>query len=419
MNSGPEAGHARRNDSVKLLVFAHKPPPHHGQSYMVQLLLQALKSEGRAPGQESADSIEVFHVDVRLSRDTRDIGQARGGKVFLLLKFCLQAVWCRLRHGVTAFYYVPAPPSRAAIYRDWIVMMLCRPFFQQVVFHWHAVGLGEWLVKFARPWERWITQMLLGKVDLSIVLGEFNRADAQQLAPRRIAVVPNGIPDPCPRFDAEVLPRRLTRIAARKALLRGGLAAGSGGDVRVFKVVFIGVCFSEKGLFDAVEAVAFANQRLANGPIRIKLQVAGSFWVEAERERFFQRIQQTDLAQSGPWVEHLGFVTGEQKARLLAEADCLCFPSYYSAESFGLVLCEAMANGLPIVTTRWRTIPELLPGTASVVVDIQSPQQIADGLISLLEQEYDPALRRRFLEHYTDAQFSQNVVRALRTLGQS
>ena len=24
---------------MKLLVFAHTPPPHHGQSYMVQLLL--------------------------------------------------------------------------------------------------------------------------------------------------------------------------------------------------------------------------------------------------------------------------------------------------------------------------------------------------------------------------------------------
>ncbi len=27
---------------MKLLVFAHTPPPHHGQSYMVQLMLNLL-----------------------------------------------------------------------------------------------------------------------------------------------------------------------------------------------------------------------------------------------------------------------------------------------------------------------------------------------------------------------------------------
>ena len=35
-----------------------------------------------------------------------------------------------------------APGKRAALYRDWVVMVLCRPFFRQVIHHWHAVGLG-------------------------------------------------------------------------------------------------------------------------------------------------------------------------------------------------------------------------------------------------------------------------------------
>ena len=32
---------------MKLLVFAHTPPPHHGQSYMVQLMLEGFGGDAR------------------------------------------------------------------------------------------------------------------------------------------------------------------------------------------------------------------------------------------------------------------------------------------------------------------------------------------------------------------------------------
>ena len=38
------------------------------------------------------------------------------------------------------FYYVPAPGKRVALYRDWLVMFICRPFFSGVILHWHAVA---------------------------------------------------------------------------------------------------------------------------------------------------------------------------------------------------------------------------------------------------------------------------------------
>ncbi|HTD88545.1 MAG TPA: hypothetical protein VK850_18370, partial [Candidatus Binatia bacterium] len=117
---------------MKLLVFAHKPPPHHGQSYMVQLLLDGLKGS----------AIRVYHVNARLSDDLEDIGRMRWLKVFALFRYCLQAIWLRVTQGVNYFYYVPASGHRAPLYRDWIVMLLCRPFFKRVIYHWHSAGLG-------------------------------------------------------------------------------------------------------------------------------------------------------------------------------------------------------------------------------------------------------------------------------------
>ena len=45
--------------------------------------------------------------------------------------------------------------------------------------------------------------------------------DAEKLYSRQITVVSNGIPNPCPRFEREVLPRRKARFTARKKLLSG------------------------------------------------------------------------------------------------------------------------------------------------------------------------------------------------------
>src|SRR5277367_3036947 len=126
---------------MKLLVFAHTPPPHHGQSYMVQLMLSGFGGNRRDPAnQKQARSthygIECYHVNAQVSRELEDIGDFRFAKLLSLMGYCLQAIWCRFRYGVTTLYYIPAPGKHSALYRDWIVMLLCRPFFPKIIFHW-------------------------------------------------------------------------------------------------------------------------------------------------------------------------------------------------------------------------------------------------------------------------------------------
>lgn len=79
----------------KVLVFAHVPSLHHGQSVMVQVTLEGLRAEMR---------FEVHHVDARVSDDSEDVGMFRPQKFIRLFKCILQAWWSRLRHGRMAFY---------------------------------------------------------------------------------------------------------------------------------------------------------------------------------------------------------------------------------------------------------------------------------------------------------------------------
>jgi glycosyltransferase involved in cell wall biosynthesis len=44
----------------------------------------------------------------------------------------------------------------------------------------------------------------------------------------------------------------------------------------------------------------------------------------------------------------------------LRNYDALIFPSYYQGEGHPGVLVEAMMAGLPIITTQFRSIPELV-----------------------------------------------------------
>ena len=89
-------------NAKKILVFAHVPPPHHGQSVMMQVLLDGLRADPR---------FEVHHVDARVSDDMEDSGSFRPQKVIRLFKCIWQAWWIRMRHGPMVLA-APVPSSR-------------------------------------------------------------------------------------------------------------------------------------------------------------------------------------------------------------------------------------------------------------------------------------------------------------------
>ncbi len=362
---------------MKLLVLAQTPPPVHGQSLMVQTLLDGLPASGLA----------VHHVNLGLSRDAADIGRWRPGKITATFGAALRAIAARFRHGCDTLYYVPAPGKRGALYRDWLVMLLARPFFKKLVLHWHATGLSAWLETEGTVFERGLTQSLLGRADLSLVLANELRADAEYLRARRIAIVPNGIADPA----ASAAPRR-------------ALAAGE-----PCEVLFLGLGSHAKGLFATLDALAIANQREAGA---FRLRFAGGF-ASAEDEREFQVRGRS----RGVAAHHVGFADAAQKDALLSSADVFCFPTRYPHEGQPLVLIEALAHNLPIITTRWRAIPSMLPAEGVWFVDATQPAQIADALWEARRRAATgDALRQHYLAHFTRERHLVTLAAALAEL---
>jgi glycosyltransferase involved in cell wall biosynthesis len=79
-----------------------------------------------------------------------------------------------------------------------------------------------------------------------------------------------------------------------------------------------------------------------------------------------------------------GYVTEEMLPPLLSGAHGVLYPSTY--EGFGLPVLEAMACGVPAVTTRLTSLPEV-GGEAALYVDAEDPRDLAKMLINLVSSE--------------------------------
>jgi glycosyltransferase involved in cell wall biosynthesis len=88
-------------------------------------------------------------------------------------------------------------------------------------------------------------------------------------------------------------------------------------------------------------------------------------------------------------TRYLGWVDAQDHEGLYAMATLVAFPSLY--EGFGLPPLEAMARGVPVVTTDRGSLKEVADG-AALMVDPESVTSIRNGIARLLR---DPAERER------------------------
>jgi len=108
----------------------------------------------------------------------------------------------------------------------------------------------------------------------------------------------------------------------------------------------------------------------------VKLVCTGSAFTKLEVEKFrYMGVEQSLVS--------VGLVNEEALFRLYKHAHCLLYTSRY--EGFGLPLIEAMSVGCPVVGANISCIPEIV-GTAGVLVDADSPNQVAQAILDLGNQ---------------------------------
>lgn len=91
-------------------------------------------------------------------------------------------------------------------------------------------------------------------------------------------------------------------------------------------------------------------------------------------------------------INFIGKVFGQQKEDLINESDILIAPSI-SQEPFGIVIAEAYAHGLPVITSRAGAFPEIVKdGVTGLMAATGSVSELTAAIVKLSE---DPALVNR------------------------
>jgi glycosyltransferase involved in cell wall biosynthesis len=223
-------------------------------------------------------------------------------------------------------------------------------------------------------------------VDGQIVLGERLRNLFEGiLPPDRLFVVPNG--RNFESFDHPVGQQR-HRIT----------------------VLYLANFMREKGVLDALHAIPEVNRACPE----VVFRFAGN-WMEPSVKQEFEEFMR--LHPDLP-IEVIGQVTGAAKHDALRNADIFVFPSYYPPEGHPWVLVEAMAAGLPVISTDQGAIAEyVLSGVNGFIVEKHNPSQVAARIVLLASdarkrEQMGRASRKLYEENLTETQLVDRMAYA-------
>ena len=287
-----------------------------------------------------------------------DTGLLRRSTIFLVALIRLFALlWTRrvaLVHAHTAMY--------GSFWRKTIVTWLARAFGCPVLIHMHGSQF-EQFHDGCGPRRRAIIRRVLQAVEAVVVLSEHGRNVVERVAP--------GV-------KAEVIHNFVNAARIRAECASVGVARAPN------RILFLGQVGRRKGVHDLLTALTGVIKSVPDA----RLTAAGSGEIDGLR-----RLA-ADLGVESH-VEFPGWVDGRDKIRLLAEATVYALPSYN--EGMPVSVLEAMAAGLPVISTPVAGIPEIVrDGSEGLLVPPGAPDKLAAAIILLLR---DPEVAKMMGEH--------------------
>lgn len=153
-----------------------------------------------------------------------------------------------------------------------------------------------------------------------------------------------------------------------------------------FVIVYSGRVNKDKGVTELIDAMLMLHDKP-----NIKLMIIGStFFANAANEDDFVRSLKEKAKTIEDRIVFTGFIPYSQMPNYLQLADIAALPSMWE-EPFGLTIVEAMAAGLPLITTKSGGIPEICEGVATIV----ERDGIVNNLVSAIIDLYEHSEKRK------------------------
>lgn len=238
-----------------------------------------------------------------------------------------------------------------------------------VIIHLHGSEFAEFYERECRPWQQRLISRTFDRAARVLVLSE---------SWRRWVCGITGNPAVITLHNPVTVPARAARADDRQP----------------GRLLFLGRLGQRKGTYDLLAALEQCEQA--------SLWLCGDGEIDACKER----VRTLGIEER---VQFLGWVRGDDKARLLREASVYVLPSY--REGLPMSVLEAMAAGLPVVSTRIGGIPEAVTdGVEGYLIDAGDTLALADRLHRLSSAPQHAAAMGQAAYTRVRTEFSSEVI---------
>jgi glycosyltransferase involved in cell wall biosynthesis len=139
-------------------------------------------------------------------------------------------------------------------------------------------------------------------------------------------------------------------------------------------ILYIGGFSPRKNILGLIDAF---SQLLSHTKRKISLVIAGNKGLSYNI--YINRVHELNLDDN---VIFPGFISMDHLPYLYNAAELFVYPSFY--EGFGLPPIEAMACGIPVITSNTTSIPEIA-GDSAILIDPNNTDQIYKAMLSVIE----------------------------------
>ncbi len=331
----------------RILILGKLPPPYMGPAIATQIILNS----------DLKNKFDLIHLDTRINRSLTTIGKISVKKGFTNI-----SIYLKLRRIIKEknpnLLLIPISQSTLGFFKDSIFILISRIYRKKVLLHLRGSNIQNWLKKsfvLFRIYAEWIIRRCQG----AIVLGNnLKYLFERYFRDGKIFVVPNGT-------DYN-MPKSLKNLSKKT------------------KILYLSNLQASKGIIDIIGAVKILKEREGES---FTLDVIGAWRDEKVKNKCL-----SDVSNFGLPVTFHQVKTSDEKFRFLVNSDIFIFPPR-EPEGHPWVIVEAMAAGLPIISTDQGAITEsVINGENGFIVEKKNPEQIAEKIEFLIK---NPDIRKK------------------------
>ncbi|WP_339923289.1 glycosyltransferase family 4 protein [uncultured Cyclobacterium sp.] len=368
-------------NNPKILFLLHLPPPFHGSS-IVGLNIKSNAVINRL--------YDCFYINLLASNQVTESGKISLGKILVFFNTFFRVFKYLLIHRPKICYFA-LTVTGAALYKDFILVLLLKVFSVKPLYHLHNKGV---ISQKDNVIHRFVYNYVFKGSDV-IILSQHLYSDISLFVPNsNVHVCPNGVKDEnmniCHNLNKDISVDKLPIVS----------------------ILFLSNLIESKGVFILMEALSILKKK----GVAFKCVVIGSEG-DVSSSQFNKRKAKLGLEDL---VSYEGKKYGSDKIQAFLDADIFAFPTYYNNECFPLVLLEAMSYSLPIVSTYEGGIKDIVENEVNGFLTIQKdPNLLAISLESLVEnpilrQRMGKAGRSKYEKEFTDKIFQNRLLKILK-----